>query len=135
MTKKKEQTMNTMDQDFVENFDACLETLEQELPEYKEQEHDTHSLIVDTRPNTLSFLEQEEMFVMDEEWEGMPEFIQENEKVYQSVLVKFETKEHFKEFEKLMKQTITDRTKSIYYPKREQLTSIDMFWVHDQGDE
>lgn len=130
----KEQAMNTMDQDFVENFDPCLETLTAELPEYKDYEHNEKSLVVDSRPNSLFFLEQGEMFVMDEEWEGMPEFVQENENVYKSIVVNFETKKDFEKFAKLMDQMITERTKSIYYPKREQMTSIDMFWVHDQED-
>lgn len=127
----KKQIMNTMEQDFVKNFDDCIETLGHEIPEYKTPKFINKKMIVDTRPNTLSLLETEELFVIEEEWVGMPEFVQENEKTYQEVLVKFETQEHFKEFEKLMRQTITEKTKSIWFPKREQLSSINMFWVQE----
>jgi len=58
--------------------------------------------------------------VSDNEWDGMPEFIQEDAKGYKSVALHFQTKESVDEFAKLINQTITDKTKSIWYPKMEK---------------
>lgn len=127
----KKQIMNTMEQNFVENFDDCTETLKQEIPEYKDPKFINKKIVVDTRPNTLSFLETEELFVIEEEWENMPEFIQEDEELYRTVLVKFETKEDFEAFEKLIGHTVMERVSSTFFPKRDVLTSSDVFWVHD----
>jgi len=53
------------------------------------------------------------------EWEGMPEFKQEDLTPFQSVLVHFETKEDREAFEELLAQQITDTTKYIWFPEAE----------------
>lgn len=54
-----------------------------------------------------------------EEWVGMPEFEQEDSRAQYSVVVNFESEEAIVEFARLMGQTVTDRTTSIWYPKRD----------------
>ncbi len=53
----------------------------------------------------------------EEEWQDMPEFISEDIQPYQKIVVRFETKENYDEFAKLIGQNLTARTKSIWYPK------------------
>jgi len=50
------------------------------------------------------------------EWEGMPEFNQEDLTSDRKITVHFRNKEDFKEFEELMKQRITPKQKSLWYP-------------------
>jgi hypothetical protein len=54
------------------------------------------------------------------EWRGMPEFDQEALNVFHSIKVHFETPEDLKAFAELVKQTITENTVFIYYPKQEK---------------
>lgn len=50
-------------------------------------------------------------------WVGMPEFEQENNPSYKKIHVHFRTKEDFEEFQKLISQKMTDKTKSVWHPK------------------
>jgi hypothetical protein len=50
------------------------------------------------------------------EWVGMPEFVQEEKKPYKELIVRFETEEHYKDFAKLLNQSLTLKTKSIWHP-------------------
>ncbi|MCK5128123.1 MAG: hypothetical protein KAR42_17840 [candidate division Zixibacteria bacterium] len=52
-----------------------------------------------------------------EEWQGMPEFIQEDLTPFQSVIIHFETEQDRRVFGKLINQTLTYKTKSVWYPK------------------
>jgi len=51
------------------------------------------------------------------EWQDMPEFKQETKNHYAEVIVKFEIKEDLETFAKLIDQNISEKTKSIWYPK------------------
>lgn len=53
------------------------------------------------------------------EWEGMPEFIQKDVTSYKSVIVHFATEEDMRKFAKLLKQNVTETTRSIWYPEAE----------------
>lgn len=50
------------------------------------------------------------------EWVGMPEFVQEEKKPYKELIVRFETEDDYKEFSKLIGQSLTIKTKSIWHP-------------------
>ncbi len=52
-----------------------------------------------------------------EEWQDMPEFIQKDKWEYQAIIVRFNSEKDIKEFAKLINQTITPLTKSIWFPK------------------
>jgi hypothetical protein len=52
-----------------------------------------------------------------DEWKNMPEFVQEKQKPYAKIIVRFETKEDLEEFSKLIKQKLTQKTKSIWHPE------------------
>jgi hypothetical protein len=57
----------------------------------------------------------------EKEWQGMPEFNQEDLGGIQKIAVNFKTREDVIEFKKLIGQNITDRTRSIWYPEAEKL--------------
>jgi hypothetical protein len=50
------------------------------------------------------------------EWVDMPEFVQEKKEPYKELIVRFETKEDYKNFEEIIGQRLTIKTKSIWHP-------------------
>lgn len=57
--------------------------------------------------------------IHDEEWQGMPEFEQED-KLGRRLIVHFEDEEAVQDFASLIGQTLTEKTKFIWYPKQER---------------
>lgn len=55
----------------------------------------------------------------EEAWAGMPEFKQDDLAPWKSIYVHFESREDMEKFAKLVKQTITLNTRSIWYPPAE----------------
>ena len=53
------------------------------------------------------------------EWQGMPEFIQEDLTSFHSIIVCLENEDDISKFSKLIDQTVTERTQSIWYPVAE----------------
>ncbi len=64
-------------------------------------------------------------------WIGMPEFIQDDNKSFKSLIVNFDTEEDYNEFSKLINQKLTNKTKSIRFPKLEKDDIFSMRWVID----
>jgi len=56
---------------------------------------------------------------IDQEWVDMPEFNQQNELGCLMIKVRFKTEHDRDEFARLVNQTITDKTRYIWYPKQE----------------
>ena len=54
------------------------------------------------------------------EWDGMPEYVNEDETGLQSIVVHFKTEEAVRDFAELVKQKITDKTKSLWFPQEEE---------------
>jgi len=52
-----------------------------------------------------------------EEWQDMPEFVQEEQQSYAKIIIRFRNKEDLQEFSKLIKQDLNENTKSIWHPK------------------
>ena len=57
------------------------------------------------------------LFVDNNEWEGMPEFVQEKKEPYSKIIVRFENEKDLKEFADIIGQKLTNKTKSIWHPK------------------
>lgn len=56
--------------------------------------------------------------IKSQEWDGMPEFVQDKKNApYSKIIVRFETEEDMRDFSKLIGQKLTNRTKSIWHPK------------------
>ena len=51
-----------------------------------------------------------------EEWQDMPEFVQENKESIKGVMVHFETPEDMDEFSKLVGRKVTMKTKGFFFP-------------------
>lgn len=60
-----------------------------------------------------------------EEWQGMPEFEQENIDAFKSIVVHFATLEDMQNFSEFINQTVTDKTKSIWYPEKVRSELLD----------
>jgi hypothetical protein len=52
-----------------------------------------------------------------EEWFGMPEFVQPRIKPYAEIVVRFETEKALAEFSEIIGQKLTPKTKGIWHPK------------------
>jgi len=55
-----------------------------------------------------------------DEWQGMPEFEQEAINAFHTINVVFETEHDMRAFSQFVNQTVTDKTTSIYYPKKQK---------------
>ena len=55
-----------------------------------------------------------------QEWVGMPEFVQENKQPVQKIVVSFESQKDVDEFAKITGYKITNKTKSLWFPYREK---------------
>jgi hypothetical protein len=51
-----------------------------------------------------------------EEWQGMPEFVQHKMECFKEVVVRFEKEEDYLDFQRLINQKMTMKTKSIWHP-------------------
>lgn len=61
-------------------------------------------------------LEETDIFT---EWQGMPEFVQEDLTPYRVINVRFRNQEDVEAFAKLMGQDISPKQKTLWYPKAE----------------
>jgi hypothetical protein len=53
------------------------------------------------------------------EWQGMPEFKQDDLTAWKSLIVNFDSAESMQQFSELLGQPLTQRTRSIWYPQAE----------------
>ena len=51
-----------------------------------------------------------------DEWQGMPEFIQEDMEPVQQIIISFGSYDDVKDFAKLLDQNLTYKTKSVWFP-------------------
>lgn len=55
--------------------------------------------------------------VVESEWKGMPEFIQEKQEPHAKLTIRFRNQNDLDEFSELIGQKLTNKTKSIWFPK------------------
>lgn len=65
----------------------------------------------------------------DEEWVGMPEYDSNNEGPYRQLVISFNNQEAVAEFAELLGQTVTDKTKSLWFPMAIQGSSTDEQYI------
>ena len=65
----------------------------------------------------------------DEAWKGMPEFEQEDLSPVKSIKVNFASIGDIEAFSELIGQTLTEKTRSIWYPKAEERKFMDKRYV------
>ena len=57
-----------------------------------------------------------DLFDQYPEWVGMPEFVQEKKEPFKELIVRFETEQDYQDFQKVIEQRLTFKTKSIWFP-------------------
>lgn len=67
-------------------------------------------------------------------WTGMPEYIQEENGPWKSIAVKFASEQDMQNFAELIGQSLTDKTKSTWHPRREITKNYLMRWVEEDAD-
>jgi len=68
-------------------------------------------------------------------WVGMPEFVIKPEEPYKKLQINFASKEDFDEFQKLISQKMSDKTKIIWHPKRSETKNSLLRWIEVSDDE
>jgi hypothetical protein len=68
------------------------------------------------RKNTRPAADPEEKY-WKKHWLNMPSFIQNHNLPYKSLIVKFREKKHYETFGSILGLDLTEKTKSVYYPK------------------
>ena len=61
----------------------------------------------------------------DKEWQGMPEFKQDDLTPHRQLIISFNNDKDIQRFSELIEQTITKKTKSLWYPKVENAKQFD----------
>lgn len=67
------------------------------------------------------------------EWKEMPEFVSEDKSGFKDLIVHFDSEADLKAFAQLLNQSITTKTKSIWYPFREREQMKGKAWVSDES--
>ena len=81
------------------------------------------------KPNTNQDSLFGEKTEWETEWEGMPEFVQENLLPAYSVKVNFTCIEDLQRFAKLIDQPLTTKTQSVWFPAQERRSSSKLRYV------
>lgn len=67
------------------------------------------------------------------EWQGMPEFEQESINAFKTIQVHFKSLDDLKAFAELVGQTVTENTRSIYYPEQIKEKIKGVYVVQDES--
>jgi hypothetical protein len=84
---------------------------------------------------TTSVFDFDDLESPETEWRGMPEFNQPDNGAFRQIIVSFDDQAGVDAFEKLIGQTLTDKTKSLWFPPRERNNVVDIFYVSEDKDE
>ena len=57
--------------------------------------------------------------IAEDEWMGMPEYLQDDLTAYKQIVVNFASPEDMEAFSELVGQPVTPKTRSIWHPKAE----------------
>lgn len=86
----------------------------------------------------MDLTEEEREQVIDEDhdweehWVGMPEFDQDDNPPYKKIFLNFRNEEDYKAFAKLVGQNLTEKTKSIWYPKLDIDDNMLKRWIEEE---
>lgn len=90
-------------------------------------------------PSIFDFVDEDENLITEEydkewkkHWVGMPEYVQEDKKTYKTIYVHFRNQEDYEEFERLIDQKLTKKTKSIWYPKLDRSQNALLRWIEEE---
>jgi hypothetical protein len=81
----------------------------------------------------LDIEDNDETIDENEEWKkhwiGMPEFSQEKNPPFKKIYLNFRNQEDYDAFSKLINQNLSEKTKSIWYPKLERDENTLKRWI------
>lgn len=69
------------------------------------------------------------------EWEGMPEYTHKDLNAWKQLIVSFANEQDYLRFAKLVGQKLTDKTRSIWYPKAEVVSELDKRYADEEESE
>lgn len=91
---------------------------------------------IDLVPDTVEEAEKlHNLYGWREQWKAMPSFGNKEKKVFKQINVSFETEEDFYKFAEVIGQNFTPKTKSIYWPFKENNKMSLLRWVDDEYDD
>jgi len=86
--------------------------------------------------NNLFVLTGQEEEQTPHEWDGMPEYIQEEKEAYHVMKIRFRNDEDIAEFAKIVNQQhINKKTKAIWFPILEKEQTSLMQWIDGEESE
>jgi hypothetical protein len=86
-------------------------------------------------PASLFVLDGSEEETTPYDWDGMPDFNQPQDEAYKLLKVRFRNEEDYREFQELLGQRMTYKTKSIWHPVLDKKANTLMRYVgEDQLD-
>jgi hypothetical protein len=65
------------------------------------------------------------------EWVGMPEFVQQKKEPYAKIIIRFENEKDLQDFAALIGQSLTKKTKSIWFPFKSHWGGIKKLWIDE----
>jgi hypothetical protein len=68
------------------------------------------------------------------EWRGMPEFNQPANGAFRQIIISFDDQDGVDKFAKAIGQTLTTKTKSVWYPPRPMNKVVDLFYFDERAD-
>lgn len=119
-----------------ENYNMAEKPKVQETTEYESciGEKDTSYLPSDLT-DFLGIEDDNEDKEWKKHWKGMPEFVQEDNPPYKKLIISFRNKEDYDEFvsktKDVLDQTMTEKTKSIWYPALDRDQNSLKRWIEE----
>lgn len=77
------------------------------------------------------FSKEEIRFWWEKEWQGMPEFIQEDHLAMQQITLNFATAQDVLDFAKLIGQPVSPQTNSLWFPKQIRIEPKNFLYVNE----
>jgi len=108
------------------------EVVEKDVADLLEKVNDEDQLPARIPKKQTSLFGDDEWW--EEMWQGMPEFVQEDLTPARTLYIHFRTDEDVREFLEVIDQTVTPKTKSIWFPKMEMATFKHLHWVSSQQE-
>lgn len=75
--------------------------------------------------------EKETHLSVEDHWTDMPEFVQEKQRPFCQLIVRFESEEDLKDFANRIEQKLTPKTKSIWHPFKSHYRKVIKEWFDE----
>ena len=84
------------------------------------------------KPKLSEIFEFDDEDEHETEWRGMPTFNQPDNGAFRQIIVSFDDQDGVDSFAKAIKQQLTNKTKSVWYPPRPINKVSDLFYFDDE---